>query len=277
MQTIQKDAPSNQTVSVIMGLYNCEDTLPQAFASLAAQTYQDIEIIVCDDASSDGTAAVAEAFAARWPGRLLLLRNDQNLGLSASLNRCLAHATGTYVARMDGDDRCLPERFAVQVAYLRAHPEVDLVGSAMQRFDDGGLKDIVRLAPCPDRLSMRKAHVVFFHATIMTYKRVYDALDGYTVSERTRRSQDYDLWFRFFHAGFTGVNLDEPLYQVREDASAIRRRTRRVRWNRLQTTRIGFRLLGFPRWWIIRPFAETVVKCLIPYGLMDLYRKFQVR
>ena len=177
---------------------------------------------------------------------------------------------------MDGDDYCAPERFEKQVAFLQKHLDVDLVGCAMQRFNDDGLADVDYQVEHPTANTLRK-RTPFHHATILTYKRVYDALGGYTVSERTVRGQDYDLWFRFFHAGFHGENLMEPLYYVREDMAAIKRRTFHVRWNAFRTTVYGYRLLGFPTWWLIQPFFSTVFKSLVPYRCIGWYRNRQKR
>lgn len=264
-------------ISVIMGIYNCADTLGDAIESVLAQTYTDWELIMCDDASSDNTYETAKAYADRYPDRIKLIRNETNSFLAFSLNHCLQYAEGEYVARMDGDDKCAPDRFEKQIAYLSGHPDVDLVGTAMQRFsDEGGLANIDRKPARPDRYSLR-TYIPFNHATIMTYKRVYDQLGGYTVADRTKRGQDYDLWFRFFNEGFRGDNLDEPLYLVREDANAIRRRSFKVRWSTYQTTRYGYKLLKYPKWWIIRPTVSTIVKSLTPYKAMELYRKWQAR
>ena len=95
----------NPKISVLMGIYNCADTLPQAVASIQKQTYPNWELILCDDGSSDHTYEVAQALAAK-DDRIVLLHNDRNLGLNQTLNACLAVATGDYIARMDGDDDC---------------------------------------------------------------------------------------------------------------------------------------------------------------------------
>ena len=86
-----------------------------------------------------------------------------------------------------------------------------------------------------------------------------------------------DLWFRFYHEGFNGNNLNEPLYLVREDANAIRRRKVKYRINGMKTTIYGYRLLGYPWWWAIRPISKSLLKCVIPASLMELYRKHQNR
>ena len=84
-------------ISVLMGIYNCADTLEQAVLSIQNQTYSNWELILCDDGSSDNTYAVAQDLAAK-DNRIMLLRNMQNLGLNQTLNNCLAAATGDYIA-----------------------------------------------------------------------------------------------------------------------------------------------------------------------------------
>ena len=100
----------SRKVSVLMGIYNCAKTLPQAVDAIRRQTYNNWELILCDDGSTDDTYLVAWELAAK-DKRILLLRNEKNLGLNQTLNNCLAAATGEYIARMDGEDDCLPERF----------------------------------------------------------------------------------------------------------------------------------------------------------------------
>lgn len=266
----------NEKISVIMAIYNCAEYLPDAIESILNQTYTDWELILCDDASIDNTYEVAKKYRDNYPDKIILIRNKENRKLSYSLNKCLKHATGKYVARMDGDDKCLPERFERQVAYLKAHPEYDLVGTAMQRFNESGIGMINYSIDNPDYYTLRRA-VPYHHATILTYKYVYDKLNGYTVSPRTVRGQDYDLWFRFYHEGFTGNNLREPLYLVREDANAIRRRKIKYRINGIKTTLYGFRLLGYPLRWAIIPITISLVKCIVPFKLIDVYRELQRR
>ena len=197
--------------------------------------------------------------------------------LAYSLNHCLRYATGIYVARMDGDDISVSDRFEKQVAYLYAHPNIQLVGTAMQQFNDkvGNIK-IIYKPEHTDRWTIHK-EMPFHHATIMTYKSVYDALKGYTVAERTNRGQDYDLWFRFFAKGFTGDNIQEPLYLVREDLNAIKRRTLKVRMLAFQTTRVGYKMLGYPKIWLVKEFFISVLKGLTPHGIQYLYRQVQQR
>lgn len=261
-------------ISVIMGIYNCMDTLPEAIESIMNQTYDNLELIMCDDASKDGTYEVAESYQRKYPDRIILIKNEVNSKLAYSLNHCLQYATGEYVARMDGDDISVPERFEKQIAFLKANPDVDMVGSEMQHFNESGMGNIVRVPSRPDKYILRKQQP-FIHATIMTYKRVYDELGGYTVAERTNRAQDYDLWFRFYDKGFVADNIHEPLYLMREDDAAFKRRTFKVRWNAFKTTRYGYKLLGYPKSWLVRSFIKMIVKSIVPIQAVKSYRKLQ--
>jgi len=262
-------------ISVIMGIYNCSSTLSQAIHSIINQTYKNWELIMCDDGSTDNTYEIANYYSIKYPRKIIIIRNETNKRLAYSLNHCLKYAKGYYIARMDADDISLPSRFEKQISYLVDNPDCDLVGTAMQRFNNThGLADIIFAANNPNYYTLRKTPP-FHHATILCYKRVYDMLGGYTVDNRTNRAQDYDLWFRFYYSGFRGDNLKEPLYLVREDHSSIRRRTSIVRWNAFKTTCYGFKLLGYPRHWIIRPAMEMIIKSLVPFFLYDRYRNFQ--
>ena len=264
-------------ISIIMAVFNGEATLRESIDSILAQTYENWEFVICDDASTDHTQEILEEYKQRYPEKFILIANQENMRLAFSLNRCLEYATGEYVARMDSDDISSPDRLEKECRFLADHPEIDLVGSAMRRFsEENGLADVESKPQIVDRYYLRKS-VPFNHATILTYRRVYEALNGYTVEKRTARCEDYDLWFRFFDKGFQGRNLQEPLYFVREDKNAIRRRTFRSRWERFQTAVVGFDLLGFPKRWLLEEFVVTLCKCLVPYHLIDAYRTFQAK
>lgn len=275
MKNSESVSRQSDKISVVMGIYNCENTLGEAIDSILSQTYTNWELIMCDDASTDDTYYVADEYRKRFPDKIILLRNDQNMRLSYTLNRCLKYASGTYIARMDADDLSVPERFEKQVKFLKQNSCIDLVGTAMQRFNQNGYADIDYKLEFPDLYSMKNG-TIFNHATIITYKKVYDALNGYTVSNRTTRGQDYDLWFRFLYEGFTGANLGEPLYLVREDLSAVKRRTLKTRWNSYKTTLFGYKLLQYPKIWYIKPTIQ-LFKCFIPPRFILIYRNIQKR
>jgi glycosyltransferase EpsE len=263
-------------VSIIMATYNCVQTAREAVDSIACQTYSNWQLVVCDDGSTDGTFEVLCELAVEMPGRMRLLRNERNRQLAYSLNRCLEEASGQFIARMDGDDISEPERLQRQVGYLMQHPEVDLVGTAMRRFNDEGVADVLALPERPDRFSLHSG-VPFAHATIMARKAVFDELGGYTVAPRTARAEDVDLWGRFFATDFVGRNLPEPLYRVREDMGAIQRRTFKSRIQTYRTVVVCYRRLGYPWHWYAESALVMVGKGLTPSWLMLAHRKWQAR
>ena len=263
-----------EKISIIMGVYNCSETINEAIDSILNQSYKNWQFIICDDCSTDNTYEILLTYKKLYPDKFIIVRNDTNSRLAASLNHCLRYATGKYVARMDGDDISHPERLEKQLKYLQENPNIDLVGTSMQRFNEHGMQDILYSIEKPNKYVL-KNKVPFNHATILTYKSVYDKLGGYTVSDKTKRSQDYELWFRFYNEGFVGSNLKEPLYYVREDSAAIRRRTFKVRFNSYRIAISGYKLLKFPFYWYIPLTAEFLFKVATPYFVIDLYRKYQ--
>ena len=216
-------------ISVIMGVYNCASTLPDAIMSIQAQTVLDWEFIICVDGSTDETWKIASKFQ-RQDNRIVLLRNDKNLGLNATLNKCLSVARGEYIARMDGDDICAPERFEKELALYDEHPEAGVVSCSMSFFDDEGIfgKMIYDAAPQPKDLLHGSQ---FCHAGALMRRDVLEALGGYSESKDTLRVEDYDLWVRMYAAGYCGFNTQEILYSMRDDRNAISRRTFQSRIN----------------------------------------------
>lgn len=107
-----------------MGIYNCAPTLSEAIDSIVNQTYDNWELIMCDDGSTDDTYRIAESYRQKYPDKVKLIRNRHNSGLNITLNHCLEYAKGEYIARMDGDDISLPQRFEKEFNFLETHPNM---------------------------------------------------------------------------------------------------------------------------------------------------------
>jgi GT2 family glycosyltransferase len=122
------------TISVIMAVYNGAALLPETLASLQSQTFGDWELVAVDDCSKDDSAALLEGWG---DPRVRVIRSEINGGPVAARNRAFAEARGRHVAGLDQDDISLPERFAKQVAYLDANPDVSLVSCATDYLVDG--------------------------------------------------------------------------------------------------------------------------------------------
>lgn len=235
-------------ISVLMGIYNCADTLAEAIDSVLAQTCTDWELILCDDGSSDDTWTVAEDYRRRYPGKILLLRNGRNMGLNHTLNRCLEHASGEYMARMDGDDISLPDRFQKELAALEADPTLSVVSCPMIYFDRSGRRISgvpVWEYPEPELLVHGPVHC---HGPCMARMDAIRRVGGYTVDKRLLRVEDWHLWLKLYASGGRGRNLPEPLYQMRDDRNAALRRRFRYRLNEAYLSALAVRTLGLPVW-----------------------------
>lgn len=218
-------------VSVIMGIYNCEDTLQEALDSLYAQTFEDFEIILCDDGSTDGTRAVAERNAATHTN-VRLICHPTNQGLSVALNHCLQLATGEYIARMDGDDWSLPERFEKEVRFLDEHKDYAFVSCPIIYYRADGSEYLRGKVLTPEPTIEEFAVTApFCHAPMMARREAFEAIGGYCERWYCRRMEDYHLWMQFYKEGFCGYRLAEHLYAVRDEIATSNRRGFRRRLN----------------------------------------------
>ena len=216
-------------VSVLMGIYNCADTLEEAVQCIIDQTYKNWELILCDDCSTDGTMDVALSLAER-DKRIIVLKNPQHLTLAPALNYCLSAAHGEYAARMDGDDLCAKDRFEKELSFLQEHPEYALVSCQMSLFDKNGIYRVISYKDEPQKKDFA-VKSQFCHAGCMMRTDVLKRLNGYSISKNRERVEDYDLWIRMYEAGYKGYNLQESLYSMRDDRNALKRRTFQNRMN----------------------------------------------
>jgi hypothetical protein len=201
-------------VTVLLAVKDGLPWVRDAVESVLAQTYEDFELLVVDDGSSDGTAEAVEAFA---DPRIRVLRNDSNAGQAPSLNRGLQEARGELVARLDADDVCLPRRLERQVAVLDADPSVALVGTWMDVVDErsrlwGRLRGRVRDFP-EFVFAILADRYPWGHPSLMFRRDVVVALGGY--DESLAPSEDKDLYRRLALARHGARGVEEPLVRYR--------------------------------------------------------------
>ena len=222
---------SNPKVSIIMGIYNCESTLKESVESIINQTYENWELILCDDCSNDNTYEIAKEIASKYPKKIKLLKNDKNLTLAPTLNKCLEYVSGKYIARQDADDFSDINRLEKQVCFLEENKKYDLVGSNMVSFDEEGEHGVHVIKTEPTRNDYLKNGTIFFHATILMKTEVMKKIGGYSTKWYAIQAEDYELWSRFIDSNYKGFNLDENLYYVREDRNTYKRKNikRRLR------------------------------------------------
>lgn len=262
-------------VSVIMGIYNCEDTLRDAIRCLFDQTFDDWELIMCDDGSSDNTYSVAEEFACNHPEKITLVKNSQNMGLNYTLNKCLAISKGEYIARMDGDDLCSPDRFEKEVEVLDNENNIAIVSTDIEHFDSTGKWGYVSHPVFPTTKDFLHG-TPFCHAPCMVRREAYEAVSGYTEDKRLLRVEDYHLWIKMYSVGFKGKNINLPLYQMRDDRNAAGRRLFKYRINEAYVKILAVYKLKLPIYGYIYALRPILVG-LLPNGIYERLHKKRIK
>lgn len=261
-------------ISIIMGIYNCADTLGDAIESIFAQTYTDWELIMCDDGSKDSTYEIAKKYIQDNPQRRIkLLRHEFNRGLNQTLNDCLSVARGEYIARMDADDISLPTRLEKEIAEFGKDPCLSIVSCSMVHFDENGEwgKNI------SSNEYPQKRDLVFgtihAHAPCIVRAEAMKAVQGYSVGKKLLRVEDWHLWIKMYSAGYYGKNLEEPLYKMRDDQNATNRRKFRYRLNEAYVSRMAVKKFSLPKWMYIYSIRFIMVG-LLPTPIYNfLHRK----
>ena len=210
-------------ITVALSVYNNARYLAQALDSILAQTFADFELVIVDDGSTDGSAAIIDRYAATDP-RIRVIR-QANQGLVASLNHIIAVARGPYIARMDGDDVALPERFARQVGFLDANPDHGVIGTQIWTIDTRGHHRSAQPVDHPLSADVIAAALTtaspLCHPSVMMRRDVLEAAGGYRPAYR--HCEDYDLWLRL--AERTRIaNLPDRLHLYRYSPSQVSHR-----------------------------------------------------
>lgn len=195
-------------VSVIIPVYNAEKYLREAIDSIIAQTFDNWELILLNDGSTDNSLEIARGYNDQ---RIRILNSENNHGLVYQLNRGINAALGQYIARLDADDRALPMRLQMQFDYLETHPEIALLGAAAEVIGSG---EIMKHSESRSDILIELLHRnAFIHSTVMFRKSVYLAISN-GFSEAYKYAEDYYMWQLF--ANNSGVaNLNEILIEYR--------------------------------------------------------------
>lgn len=261
-------------VSVIMGVYNVESTLREAIKSIQNQTYENWELIICDDGSTDNTYNTAKIIA-KTDSRIKVIKNERNLTLAPTLNKCIAKANGVYTARMDGDDVCDLNRFEKEVSFLNSNPEYAVVSSLMYLYDDSGVYGTVNYEEKPNKIDLIKDSPIC-HAGCMMRRSVLDELGGYNTSAEVERIEDYDLWVRMYAAGYKAYNIQEYLYSMRDDRNAIKRKKLKFRITEFKLKKKMCKEFNLPlklRLYCLKPLVLGIIPSFIYSVLHKLKHK----
>lgn len=201
-------------ISVIMPVYNCEPYLREAIESILGQTHADLEFIIIDDGSTDGSFDTVRRYAGR-DGRIRALSRE-NRGIVQTRNQGLAMARGRYMAIMDGDDVSLPDRLARQSEYLDAHPECLIVSCRMELTDpDGDPLQVINLQSTHDAIDAAHLALDSFLVTGGYMARREAVLSAGGYDGRFTLAEDRDLFLRLAERGKVAC-IPEVLYRYRQ-------------------------------------------------------------
>ena len=257
-------------VSVIMGAYNREKTIERAVDSIMASTLKEIEMIVCDDGSSDCTFEVICELEKKYP-KLKAIKNEANLTVAGALNHCLEYAKGDYIAVMDSDDQAYPDRLEKEAHFLDCHPEYAYVGAALD-VDNGSMRFVRKYDEFPSLEKLLKGGYPYAHPTLMSRKEILNKIGNYDNSKDYYRCEDLELGYRFLLAGYKGYNMQEPLVIYAESPKDFIRRSKAnaIRQFRLrQSVRI---LKEKPAWYDLY-YMKSVIFAFLPERARYLIKK----
>lgn len=209
-------------ISVLLPVFNGAPYLAEAIDSVLAQSHADFELLILNDGSKDDSAAVAKRFT---DPRIRYFEHP-NMGLPATLNEGARHARGEFLFRQDQDDLCHPERFARQLAWLDAHPDVALLGTWARIFVDGDPQAAPRYHRHPESHASIALCTIFdtafVHSSVAIRRHAFEAIGGYNCDPMRQPPEDFELWSRMCRR-FHVANLPEVLLDYREVTGSMSR------------------------------------------------------
>jgi glycosyltransferase involved in cell wall biosynthesis len=235
---------SETQVSIVMPVYNGEEFLSSAIESILKQKFTAYELIIINDGSTDQSEAIILSFSDK---RILYINHGKNKGLVAALNTGFSAASGKYIARMDQDDICLPNRIASQFEFMEQHENVVLLGTQLQVV---GEENISHMYSKSDELKTSLLiGTSFAHPTVMIRKSTI-VQNNLKYDEAYLHAEDYGFWSQICQYGDI-QNLNEvgilyrkhPKQYTRVYSEQMRQTTKRIRKD--YATRLGLTLNDF--------------------------------
>lgn len=260
-------------ISVIMGVYNDKKFLSKSIDSILNQTYKNFEFIICDDCSNDGSWNILKKYEAK-DERIKIIKNEKNLGLASSLNKCIKISKGNYIARMDSDDISIKDRFQKQIEYLENNPEISVIGTNVYYIDNSDHRYSKSENKTLKEISFQDTvkQTMLVHPSVMMRKQVLLDVGGYTVNDLTKRAEDYDLWCKMKEKHYKLQNIVDYLLEYREDISGIKKRKYSYRIQESKLKRYWIKRAKMPCKYYIYAIKPLIVG-LIP---KTIYKKLHM-
>ena len=253
-----------QKISILLPVHNAEQYLPMCLDSILNQTWENFELIAADDASTDSSGIILENYA-RQDFRIKIITNPYNSGIAKTRNLLYAAASADseFLALMDADDICFPDRLSRQMDFLRRFPEIDAVGSALEIINQESKTIGFRHYPLQPAALKRKlmTYNVFAQSTLLLRRRVVEKTGGY--DESCKVCSDYDYWLRALRF-FTFANLDEPVIRYRLSEGQCKQK--KLKQSLATTLRIQRNYLWSKEYFSL----SALVRHLAGYGLLLL-------
>ena len=196
-------------ISLIMSVYNGEDYLSEAIESVLNQTFTDFELIVINDCSTDKTEEILKGFE-KLDERVKVHTNEVNLRLPSSLNKAISYAQGKYIARMDADDICLPERLEKQYNFMENNPKVALSSCRFMTLKNG----LVSSGGCGGKSDNESVKALLLVTNPILHPGIIaktDAIRSLGYDKNFTCTEDMELWTRFVMAGYDVEIMSEYL------------------------------------------------------------------
>ncbi len=187
-------------ISLIMSVYNGEDYLCDAIESVLNQTFSDFELIVINDCSTDTTGEILNRFA-ELDKRVKVHTNEVNLRLPSSLNKAISYAQGKYIARMDADDICLPQRLEKQYKFMENNPSVALSSCRFMTLKNG----LVSSGGCGGKSDNESIKALLLVTNPILHPGIIakaDSIRSLGYDKNFTCTEDMELWTRFVMAGY---------------------------------------------------------------------------
>jgi glycosyltransferase EpsE len=255
-------------LSIIMGVFNSENTIKKCVESIINQSYKDWEFIICDDGSSDHTLKTLEELSIR-ENRIRILKNQKNLGLAATLNKCILESKGQYLVRQDADDFSALNRLEELILEINRNPDATVIGTSAFLVDNEkiwGRWDPSFLAKKEDWI---KGTQVIHPSVIMKKK---DILEVGNYNPNAIRVEDFDLWLKLLKKNKKIISIKKPLYYYQLGKNDYKRRKWKYRLNEVFCSLKALKSLSLPFWYLPIAF-KPILAGLIPNFLIFRYHQ----
>lgn len=251
-----------------MGVYNAENTLRPCLDSILAQSFQSWEFIICDDCSTDSSSKILSEYKKK-DERFVIIRNESNLGLAASLNKCSTLANAPILARQDADDTSDPNRLELQLKFFNSNADISVLGTFSHLVDHGNRWGKNCPPESPKLKDWLKGSQVI-HASSFIRKSDFEKLGGY--NENAIRAEDVELWFRFLEANLKIKTLPEYLYNIEWSQSDYKRKKIKYRFIELKYMALSFKRINLPIWKYFY-LLKNIIALITPKFLLYLLHK----